>query len=327
LAYTDLAKLQPSPYANLAHGGGGTAYALWRLGEQRRAKAWLTAALADRRKSAATFSNGWEKPHATSYHFGRGGLYWAYALLPGPHRDRAVAAFQRGIDPRGPTELVQGAAGQLVGARLLLSRFEHAGLRRTATALATSLGKKLRARSKRPWEPSDASRFAHGWSGVAYAFVTWTRAGGEELPPWLVDSLHRLAAMWSPATPNPKLAGSWCNGAAGATLLWSAAFAATDDKRFLSRARDAGRAAVDAELAAGTTDLCCGSGGVAYALLELDRVDAGSGWRARAREIGARAIQPSTLVWPNGLFRGHPGLVCLALDLVAETPLGFPTLV
>ena len=70
--------------------------------------------------------------------------------------------------------------------------------------------------------------------------------------------------------------------------------------------------------------LCCGLIGVAFALLALDRIDPRGGWRQEARAIAARVIAEPRFEAPNGLFHGHPGLVCLALDLVGDEVRGFP---
>ena len=107
-------------------------------------------------------------------------------------------------------------------------------------------------------------------------------------------------------------------------LLWTKAHEATGDAVYLDAARRAAERAATAPPAG--SDLCCGNGGVAYALLELERLDRGGTWHPRARELAARAIDRPTMKWPNGLYRGHPGLVCLALDLLAPAPRGFPAI-
>src|SRR5690348_416668 len=77
--YDDLAELQAPPFASLGFGGGGTAYALARLGQVPRARAWLNASLDDRRRAA--FATAHATPPRTSYLHGRGGLHWLCAQL------------------------------------------------------------------------------------------------------------------------------------------------------------------------------------------------------------------------------------------------------
>ena len=71
--------------------------------------------------------------------------------------------------------------------------------------------------------------------------------------------------------------------------------------------------------------MCCGHTGLAFALLSLDRVEPRRGWGSHARALAAKEIGDARFVHSNGLFYGHPGLACLAQDLV-ETPRGFPTI-
>src|SRR4051794_12961240 len=78
--YREVSKLQPGPFATLAHGGAGTAYALWRMGDRRRASTWVAASLADRR--AFSFSQHTIDMPApiTSVMFGRAGARWVDVL-------------------------------------------------------------------------------------------------------------------------------------------------------------------------------------------------------------------------------------------------------
>ena len=321
--YAELGDLQPAPFATLAHGGPGTAYALWRLGLTRTATAWITGALADRRRSSFHAEN--ELDAGTSFVYGRPGIYWVQARLGGKSRARAIAGFMRAARacPPRELELMSGTAGLLAGARILLEDGDDARLRELAGSLADRLARRVRARAKQPWQPLDPVGFAHHWPGVLHALLAWLCFAGEEVPAWLAGALRDLLAVWTPeATRAPGLAASWCNGAAGAALLWVKAHEATGDAVYLEAARRAGEQAATAKPAG--SDLCCGNGGVAFALLELERIDPRGTWHARARELAARAIDRPAMKWPNGLYRGHPGLVCLALDVLGDAPRGFP---
>jgi lanthionine synthetase-like protein len=322
--YGDLRQLQPAPYAGLAHGGAGHAYALARLGQHRRARTWIEASLADRGKHAFA----WERftPSRASFLFGQAGVRWVGALVAtASRRERATAAYARAIRllDREQIEFSEGLAGALSGARLLLAQRPHAGLDRIATEIANTLRQRVRDRSSRPWQPEDASRFAHGWSGVLHSLLAWDRSRGASPPDWLIRSLRDLARV--PAAPgDATLAGSWCNGAAGAVLLWTEAYRCASDPLFLESARAAARRAIEA--APGDPSLCCGATGVGFALLELELVEPGHGWRQRAAESAWRAVQMPNVRWPSGLYRGLPGLVCLAHDLTSERALGFPAI-
>ena len=326
IRYRSLPQLQAPPFATLTHGAAGTAYALWRLGRQRLAEAWARAAIADRSANAIIRD---DTPR-TSYLFGRAGQYWVQARVArGTRRERAVRSYVAAARVRtGQTDFTSGTAGLLSGAMLILSDgVAPQGIDREleiiVRSLRRSLTARLRDRVRRGWRPHDAMRFAHGWSGILHALLSERAWREQPVPAWIRVALLDLAGVWSPTSaPKPNLVASWCNGAAGATLLWSKAFRTTGERRFLIAARQAARTAVSAVGA--HTDLCCGSGGVAYALLAVDRVDPGHGWRDRACELAASGIQRVAMRWPNGLHRGHPGLVCLALDCLAERPSGFP---
>lgn len=336
--YRSLPSLQAPPFATLSHGAAGTAYALWRLGRMRLAENWLLAAIADR--SSNTLSGDPRMP-STSYLFGSSGKHWVHARLArGALRERAIRRYIAAARVRtGWTDFASGTAGLLSGATLILNdatapTLIDQKLEAAARSLRRSLDARLRDHVKHGWHPHDAMRFAHGWSGIAYALLADRARRQKPVPAWMHTALLDLVAIWSPTLAStPGLAASWCNGAAGATLLWSKAFSTTGERRFLVAARKAARTAAHA---VGTNaDLCCGTGGVAYALLSLDRIDPDHGWRERATELATCSIQRATglatssiqrptMRWPNGLHRGHPGLVCLALDCLAERPRGFP---
>lgn len=327
IRYKHLVALQPPPHANLAHGGGGTAYALHRIAEVRGdarlvrlARVWVADALADRRRARFPTS---------SYLFGRSGLHALRARIDPAARDHSIAAYLRVCRSArtGPLELMSGRAGQLVGACAMLRGFDDTRLRRFAAVRAHDLLDHVQRRASRPWREADASNLAHGWPGVLYAVAAWHELSRLAPPPWLISALVRLARAWREhAVPRHDMRASWCTGAAGATLLWCKTFAITGESELLRTARRTGDAA-RRHLDVTRQHLCCGIGGVAHALLALETIDPGRAWRAHARQIGAGAMTdaaPSR--WPSGLLWGHPGLACLALDLVAKVPQAFPSL-
>jgi hypothetical protein len=307
--YRQLEALQPAPFASISHGGGGTAYVLWRLGDRRSARAWMKASLADRRRSALEWES--ERNKGLSFLHGRGGLQWLRLVMDKSYATASYARSARRVDAE---EFIEGAAGYLTGIRLL----RDPRLRDLGDELAKRLARRVRARKR--WQPIDACGFAHHWPGILHALLAWGPA-----QTWLLDAMRGLLAEWSPdVARSSQLAASWCNGAAGTLLLWAKAYDVTADAGYLRAARLAAERATTASFIG--SDLCCGIGGIAYALLELARVDREGNWRARAVELAAKAIEAPAMRWPNGLFRGHPGLVCLALDVLSEQPAGFPTI-
>ncbi len=315
--YAELPALQPAPFASLAHGGAGTAYALWRLGETRRARAWITAAFEDR-KATALDPEAKREGHNRSLMFGKPGIRWVRAMIT----PTFAADYAKAITVAELDEHTFGRAGHLTAAVALLRRSPDAKLARVADALGERLVEVVRIRAEASWQAADATGFAHGWPGICFAVLAWLEPR-KERPAWLVGALARLAEAWQPGGVAERFEASWCNGAAGSLLLWTKAFAYSGEVRFLEIARLAARTAI--EKSGKTLGVCCGDTGVAFALLALDRIDARGGWRTAARTLAAREIGNAVYVYPNGLYHGHPGLACLALDLVDE-PRGFPAI-
>lgn len=325
--YRDLPELQPPPFATLAHGAAGTAYALWRTGHARAARRWLAESQRDRRRAAWRGGADFPTTRSSGFMFGRGGLRWVQACTATRDRRDAIRSYLAVISPRNDLpELANGRAGQLVGAVALLRRRTDDALAKVAGSLAAELDACIQNRGRSAWQPFDAMRFAHGWSGVLFAALAYRLWRGEPVPPWLTGALEGIAEAWSPTdeSAGPGYSGSWCNGAAGATLLWIKCFEATGDRAFLAVARRAGERSLAATGV--NSSLCCGDSGIAYSLLALHRVEPDAGWRTRATELAASAVEHAAFRHPSGLFYGHPGLVCLALDVTDRSgrAVGFP---
>lgn len=302
--YVELPDMQPEPFATLGRGGAGTAYALWRLGEKRRAKVWAKAAVADRRKRAVE-QEIMKDDRRASIVFGPSGARWAMALIA-PDQS---AGYARALRDVPLDEVVCGAAGHVLAARALP----------TPPAVVAKLSARVvanvRTRIATPWTAADAGRFAHHWPGQLYtALVVAPDAD-------LIAATERMAALWTPEDVAAGFGGSWCNGAAGMLLLFARALELGGDLR--AAATKAAEVAIAHR--GMMMGLCCGDIGIAYALLALARVDGNPAWIAQAREAAAHEIGRALYHHPNGLYYGHPGLVSLALDLV-EAPHGFPTI-
>src|SRR5262249_4616074 len=161
-----------------------------------------------------------------------------------------------------------------------------------------------------PWSRL-GSGMAHGRAGVYFALLAAAQSG-VAMPEWFWAALKRTAEQHSNETgttatdPGGKRI-RWCSGAAGFTLLWVRAYQAARDPIDLELARaDATRAY---EFSGSYPDLCCGTGGRAYALLSVGRIDPDLPWRERAAELAEQALlsrEPTK--WPFGLFKGQSGL-------------------
>jgi hypothetical protein len=328
LDYRDLAARQDPPFASLTFGAAGIAYALWRAGRALadgglvvRARGWAEAAARHAGGRVALQPPG-GMPRGASLAYDRDGIRFVRALIAGAGGDERVGAFLRGVRAtrRRPAELLFGTAGQLAGTVVLLEATGDARL----AALADQQARLLL--DDPTWAARPDLAFAHGRAGIFHALLRWRRATGAALPRWFWPALDHTAAQ-QPAWQRPRrraLRPTWCNGAAGMALLWTAAFEERGDRRTLRLARAAAHTSLTATSVAGG-DLCCGLAGRAYAALAVERVAPGEGFRAGALELAVRAVAHMRGRWPNGLLKGYPGLVCLALDLVHEpVPRGFP---
>ncbi len=344
LSYADLAARQGPPFASVPFGAAGVAYALLRAGRAlgdeavvARGRAWVGDALRfARTKQGLRLPGGGAAEVAPSLVYGLGGVRHVAVLLARAGGDAAevskgvgglLRSFRRG--GRRPDEFLFGTAGHLASSLLL---FEATGDRRLRALAAEQVRPLLGSPRARPaWTRGADLSFAHGRAGIAHALLGWHRSEGREVPGWLADELARLAresVAWArERRRRPRAAAmmrSWCNGAAGLTLLWARSYEQTGDARFLRLARAGARRSATAMAAAGG-DLCCGLAGRGYAALAAERVAPGAGHRDDAAALAVRAVDQMGGAWPNGLLKGYPGLVCLAVDLAFERePKGFP---
>ncbi len=203
-----------------------------------------------------------------------------------------------------------GRAGALSGALHLYRITGDDGMRRAADTIAARL---LR-------NATDCTNgFAHGLVGVQHALLAWSQQTKTALPD---DFIARIARPTDDEiiARLPPLAGTWCNGLTGFVFLWVKAYEVTGDDSWRQRARATMRA-LFARPHAANGSLCCGLGGQAYAALAIGRIDDSEDWRARATDLCTRSL--STV--PNhGVFKGLPGLVCLAADLTTPGEARFP---
>jgi serine/threonine-protein kinase len=133
---------------------------------------------------------------------------------------------------------------------------------------------------------------AHGWAGLLYATLCWHQAAGESVPDWLGERLDQLGALaepwnrglrwkWDLKEPRSGYMPGWCNGSAGYVFLWTLAHRILGSPEYLALAEGA---AWDAcEMAGQLNNLCCGTAGHAYAMLNLYRHTGETCWLQRAQ--------------------------------------------
>lgn len=249
---------------------------------------------------------------------------------------RALVLSSRGSGAR--IDVAFGKSGILIASAMLLGMLEP---RERASSMVAALGRRThRALASRIAAlPSIAEnrRFVnlgvlHGWAGVLYAIMRWCSVSDTALPAWLPRRLKELAAIGHPVGKGmrwpwrdrpddaPMSMPGWCNGSAGFVHLWILAHATFGDARQLELAERAGWSAWQGRGPA--WDLCCGSAGGAYALLNLHRHTGDRVWLGRAHQLAAQAVSDARraereggLSHSNGLIRGLSGVAVLAEEL------------
>lgn len=269
------------------------------------------------------------KRQVGSLYYDRPGVLWTRALVAHAVGDaaawrRAVAAFLEDVRVRddAPVDLHWGAAGWLIACAQLLELAPGDNeVRVTGDRLAEVLAR-LPDHALAPLGP------AHGWAGIALAQLRWARARGVPPGPGTLALLDRLAAYRRPSGRWPFEPGSktvyrgWCHGSAGWAVLWTQAWSATRDDRFLELA---GFCAADAVSASDDgQSLCCGRVGEAYAALALFRATGESRWLRAAEEIARAAGDIPNDEPPHRLFSGARGLHLLRLELEDPARSAFP---
>lgn len=263
-------------------------------------------------------------------------------------RDSAVAGFVQTIrQPCDTLDLTLGQAGALVGVCLLVIALGAAApleLLEAGCEKAEYLETQLATLA--PIAEDRSLRYlgmAHGWAGVLYALLMWSHVrdrshmkdrshvkNREDRPPTgpLASRLRQLAQLGEPrgrglvwpfllgSRAEPRFFPTWCNGATGLTHLWTLAYRIFGEEHYLELAEKSGWSTWDDGLPVG--NLCCGSSGRAYALLELYRVTGEASWLRRARRLAQTAMRldPGKDAAPaHSLYHGNLGGAVLMRDL------------
>ncbi len=327
-----------APKASVNYGAAGAALGLLRIASVR-GDAKLLALAEVWRTRAALFvgrDEGWyneedDMPKALV------GPISPYHTAAGVHATAAMIAWARGdvtaqraatqsfIDassiPCEEIDLTLGRCGTLLASALLLplgSDVAEIG-RRALTEVWSRIDT----------HPSTYLGIAHGRSGFLYATLRWCMASGDALPADIERRLDELAAMrvqrgrgaWWPRMLGGgahDMMPGWCNGAAGHVFLWTAAYEHFRDEQYLRLAEEAAWNAWEEPLR--HADLCCGSAGRAYALLNLYKRTGERAWLGRAKQLANHAARTSRETAPraHALWKGDLGVAVLVADL--ESP-------
>jgi serine/threonine-protein kinase len=354
--------LAEAPRASINYGAAGIAYALLRIAERRSepgllalADLWVQKAYAWAASEDGFYNAGFEIERSTvgerSLFHSIAGVHCVRALVSAAQSDastanRSVLAFiehSRGAnDAVGRAyrlDAVIGRASLLLGCAELiesageLPSFDHAPVRARGEELAGDI---LHALESAPIEASELTTLgiAHGWAGLLFALLRWTRVMGTCAPAVVRTRLDELAMFaqphgvgmrWPVARGESSHMDGWCNGSAGYAMLYALAYEGLGESCYGELAERAALSACASSISLGT--LCCGQAGIGYASLAAYRVTGSNQWVGRAR-ASARlaALDRSPYMLRDALYKGAVGVALLVDELSAPGAASMPLL-
>ena len=335
-----------APFASINYGAAGIAYAIYRLARAHAApdsmdlaEAWVHNAFA-----LSTHVNAFYDPTigiepatvgATSLFHSLSGLHCIQGLVAIARRDamtanRAIAAFAE--HSRGQCEspdLTLGKASILLGCAELVeatpaaSAVDLVPVQMSGDRIAKELLDILRSDQFATSTRNVYLGIAHGWAGLLFALVRWTRAMRRRPAAILPAKLDELAALavahdkglcWTVHNNTTWLIPGWCNGTAGYAMLFALAHEVLGHERYSRIAIGAAESAWAIKTPGGS--LCCGNAGNGYAFLAAYRLTGSGLWLRRARAAARRAAADrSERQHLDALYKGALGAALLGCEL------------
>jgi eukaryotic-like serine/threonine-protein kinase len=342
-----------APFVSINYGAAGIAYAIYRLARSRGDLLALAGAWVQKASALSSDAKAYYDPDEgiTSETVGQVslfhsvcGLHCVDALVRLALGDvcgsaRAIEAFvEASRAPCDDPDLTLGAASLLLGCAELAESAGSSSLlelnlaRERGDEIAESLSEILRSEHI---ATSTRIRFlgiAHGWAGLLFAILRWTRATRRSVQPLLAAKLDELADLaipyghgvcWTMHNNSSVLMPGWCHGTAGYTMLFALAHEVLRVPRYADLAERAAASAWNIETSNGS--LCCGNGGNGYAFLAAYRLTGDRLWLNRARVAARRAAgHASKLAFRDSLYKGALGVALLASELDRPTTAAMP---
>lgn len=226
------------------------------------------------------------------------------------------------------SDLTLGTASTLLGCALLYSEMKD---RFSDLEILKSLGERrlnelaaLCAKNVMAGNESNYYGMAHGWAGVIYAAAKWCYATGTQLPgsilektSWLQDkvTIENKVARWPIMDGEPSSWTGWCHGSAGYVFLWTLLYKLTGETRYMALAEQVARHFIPTNHS--VAQLCCGTAGEAYALLNLYNTTKDIKYLQWAKQKSAWALKnwsnPSHKA--NSLYKGEIGMALLFAEM------------
>jgi eukaryotic-like serine/threonine-protein kinase len=332
------------PFVSINYGAAGIGYAIYRLARSRGdllalAGTWVQKAFALSSDCKAYYDPDEgitsETVGQVSLFHSISGLHCVDALVRAALGDvggtaRAIEAFVKASRaPCDNPDLTLGAASLLLGCAELV---ESAGassplvpnpVRERGDEIAEDLFEILRSEHIATSTGIRYLGIAHGWAGLVFALLRWTRATRRSVQPPLAAKLDELADLaipcehgvcWTIHNNSSSLMPGWCHGTAGYTMLFALAHEMLRVPRYADLAERAAGSAWNIETSNGS--LCCGNGGNGYAFLAAYRLTGDRLWLDRARAAVRRASgHASKRPFRDSLYKGALGVALLASEL------------
>ncbi len=350
--------LAAAPRASINTGAAGVAVALARIAEIRddpvalaTADVWVARALSDLGDHEAFFGPDGELredivEEVSLFHY-EPGLHVADAIVAQllGDRQRASVAARRFIrscsrEWENP-DLTLGRTGALIGSAILVDRLgADESLLSFGAEVESSVWDSLRHKSPIAGPESSFNLgLAHGWAGVLFASMQWSRVSGLPLRDEVEERLDQLAALAQPhgrgvrwpwylkgENREPVYMPGWCSGATGHALLWAEAARSFDRDAYLGLASGSAWSAWRTPF--GSDHLCCGAAGGAFAMLRLHGTTLEPDWKVRAQRLFQKSLVPPAeeANSPASLYRGRTGIALLAAELEGDAAARMPML-
>lgn len=334
------------PRASIQFGAAGAAVALLRIAETRGdasllslAEVWLSRAKAlmhdpegfcNPRRGLSVEKVGEVSPFHTA-----SGVHAATAMIAramgdsGTLRESVASFVGASRRPCAALDLTLGRSGSLLASALLLPLHDDAALRGFGSETMHAVWESLDAQPPIADSPPQTYLgMAHGWAGYLYATLRWCDVSGEPLPARFLERFHEHAALsitkgrgtyWRSTVAGSQrlLIPGWCHGSAGRVFLFTLAHRIFGDAQWLELAERC--AWNNWEEPKASTNLCCGTAGRAYAMLNLYKQTGATEWLHRAHHLAnhAAAHASATTQRRNALWKGELGVAVLIADLAS----------
>jgi len=182
--------------------------------------------------------------------------------------------------------------------------------------------------------------FAHGWAGLIYSTLLWHKQTDNPLPAefnarveQLTDCLHSQGRgsgiEWLDEQGNSMgMMAGWCNGSAGLVHLYCLLYEHQQDQKWLDIAEQLAWHVWESD--ASPTDLCCGSAGRIFALLNIaDYSKSKADWLQRAKQLAQFSVEHADQIVDeehakHSLFKGQLGVALAIKALLNKDRISMP---